>query len=233
MPKRVVLVVHESDMQEDRVSTWLSTHGYDCDWRTPCLGQSLEPPGPDVAGAVLYGGDQYVNDRLPCLVDEARYAERCMRAEIPLIGLCLGGQIIADVLGARVEAGMDGLCEFGHYRLNVTPEGHALFPRDMYVTQAHFHGFEIPRGAIHLAGTDLFPNQAFSHGDRTFGFQFHPELTGAEFARWQNDDWASAYWGKPGAQTRAEQDEIGKFCLPVQEAWMDRFLTGLFGPVAG
>lgn len=230
MAKRVILIKHEQDPGDDRVSDWLAANGYQLDWRAPCLGDTLEEPGEDIAGAVIYGGPQNVCDRLPYIVDEARFAEKCMLRDIPLVGLCLGGQIVADALGAWVGPGRNGLHEFGYYKLSPTEAGRALFPDEMHVTEAHSHEFDIPAGAVHLASTEHYANQAFSFGDKTFGFQFHPEISGPGFIRWQNADWA--YWDKPGAQTRTEQEAIAPICVPVQDAWMDTFLMDLFGPAA-
>ena len=74
------------------------------------------------------------------------------------------------------------------------------------MTQAHFHTFAIPEGTVHLATSPLFPNQAFRYGDRTHGFHLHPEVTIKGFRRLQANDRAAH--GKPGTQSRAEQDAL-------------------------
>ena len=78
-----------------------------------------------------------------------------------------------------------------------------------------------------VASSALFAHQAFQYGATTFGFQFHAEVTPAGFRRWQQSDWA--YYGKPGAQTRAQQDAAMARHDPAQHQWFMGFLDRLFG----
>jgi hypothetical protein len=84
-----------------------------------------------------------------------------------------------------------------------------------------------PPGATRLAGSALFPNQAFRPGERVYGLQFHPEVTIEGFRRWQ--DAPRAAWGKPGAQDRAEQTALMHEHDAAQAAWFIDFLSRLFG----
>jgi GMP synthase (glutamine-hydrolysing) len=95
------------------------------------------------------------------------------------------------------------------------------------MTQSHFHTFAIPEGAVHLASSPMYPNQAFRLGDKTYGFQFHPEVTIEGFRRWQSTPWAA--YGKPGAQTKAEQDALMLAADARQADWFYGFLRKLFG----
>ena len=105
-----------------------------------------------------------------------------------------------------------GLHEFGYYELQPTEAGRSVFPGALHVTQAHFHTFDIPAGAEHLATSALYPNQAFRYGDKTYAFQVHSEVTIEGFRRWQAAPWAA--YGKPGAQSREEQDRLMKTFFP-------------------
>jgi GMP synthase (glutamine-hydrolysing) len=150
-----------------------------------------------------------------------------MAAGIPLLGLCQGAQQIARVLGAEVGPYDQPVHEFGYYPISPTPEGRDFLPETLKMTQAHFHTFAIPEGAVHLASSPMYPNQAFRYGDSTYGFQFHPECTIEGFRRWQANAWAP--YGKPGVQTRAEQDALMLEADARQADWFYGFLRKLFG----
>ena len=129
-----------------------------------------------------------------------------------------------------VEAAL-GLSLFlrdGAGRLEPTEAGRAHFPASLVVSQSHYHEFQIPETAQHLARSEMYENQAFSYGDKVFGFQFHPEVTRRGFRRWQDHD--TAPYDKPGVQTRDEQDRLSEEHDPAQAAWFRAFLDELFGP---
>lgn len=230
MVRRVVLIEHGHRPADDRVARWLGARGYALDWRFPFAGDALDAePGEDVAGTVIYGGPYEVAEtaKHPFLAEEARWIERAMARDLPVVGLCQGGQQIAHILGAAVGPLPGVPHEFGYYPVFATPEGRDLMPETLVVAQAHFHGFDLPAGAVLLARGETFPNQAFRHGARTFAFQFHSEVTRAGFRRWQEAPWAP--WGKPGVQTRDAQDALAARFDAAQDAWFTGFLDGLFG----
>jgi len=229
MSRRIVLVKHHNDPNDDRVSAHLAARGYQLDWRFPYAGDRLPEADGGVAGTVLYGGGWGVPDieRHPFLADEARWIERCMAKELPVLGLCLGAQVMAHALGAKVGPHPDGLQEFGFYELEPTEQGRAEIPAGLHLVQMHYHTFELPAGAERLASSRLFANQAMRANARTYGFQGHPERTLPGFRRWQQKAWAP--WGKPGVQTREEQDRLGEQHDPAVHRWFTGFLDRLFG----
>ncbi len=111
----------------------------------------------------------------------------------------------------------------------LTGAGKAFFPTELHVCESHYHEFAIPDGAELLASSDVFPHQAMRYGETTFGFQFHAEVTRAGFRHWQNLDWAA--YGKPGAQTREQQDRLGARHDAAQHDWFMDFLDRLFGGI--
>jgi GMP synthase (glutamine-hydrolysing) len=232
MSRKIVLVRHGDDPPDDRVVTFAVKNGFEPVFSRPFKGDKLGPPGPDVAGSVIYGGpfNVFEEDRHPFLNDEADWIRACIAQGIPLLGLCQGGQQIARVLGAEVGPYPEPVHEFGYYPISPTPEGREFLPETLHMTQAHFHTFAIPEGAVHLASSPLFPNQAFRYGDRTYGFQFHPECTIEGFRRWQSGAWAP--YGKPGVQDKAEQDALMAEHDARQADWFYGFLRKLFGPPA-
>jgi GMP synthase (glutamine-hydrolysing) len=232
MSRKIVLVRHGDDPPDDRVVTFAVQNGFDPVFVRPFKGDKLPAPWPDVAGSVVYGGpfNVFEEDKHPFLHDEAGWIRACMAQEIPLLGICQGAQQIARVLEAEVGPYKKPVHEFGYYPISPTPEGLDFLPETIHMTQAHFHTFAIPEGAVHLATSPLYPNQAFRYGARTYGFQFHPECTIEGFRRWQSTPWAA--YGKPGAQSKAEQDALMLKADAGQADWFYGFLRKLFGSAA-
>ncbi len=104
----------------------------------------------------------------------------------PLLGVCLGAQMLARHLGHRVYRHPEGKVEIGYYPIVPTEAGEALcaapFPTHVY--QWHREGFDLPRGATLLAAGSDFEAQAFRYGPAAYGLQFHPEVTYAMMCRW-------------------------------------------------
>jgi len=132
---------------------------------------------------VVMGGPMniYEHDAYPWLVAEKDLFRACIAAGRPVLGICLGAQLIADVLGGEVTRAPYE--EIGWYPVELTEQGRGLpvfsgFP-DRF-TALHWHGdmFSIPAGAVHVASSAACPNQAFSYdGGRVVGLQFHLEET--------------------------------------------------------
>jgi GMP synthase (glutamine-hydrolysing) len=145
-------------------------------------GETLAEPIAHFSHLVVLGGaiSAYEADLYPFLYDEFRLIEQAIAQEIPIVGICLGSQILAQVLGARVyrgEAGREvGWCEV---QLNEAAKADVLlrsFPESFRVFQSHQDTFELPQGAVRLASSDRYPNQAFRYGDRIWALQFHLEI---------------------------------------------------------
>jgi GMP synthase (glutamine-hydrolysing) len=226
--ERVILVRHEDDPEDDRVTAWLARNGVASEVVRPYRGEALPEVDGSVLGSVVYGGkfNVFEEDKHPFLHDENRWVEGCLKAEVPLLGICQGAQTMAHVMGAKCGPLEPEVHEFGYYEVMPTEAGRDVFPDGLHVVQAHFHGFEIPAGAERLASSAAFPNQAMRAGRNAWAFQFHAEVTEPGFRRWQNAPWAK--FGAPGAQTRAQQDDL----LPKHDramgAWFDGFLDQLF-----
>jgi GMP synthase (glutamine-hydrolysing) len=227
---RVVLIRHGDEPDDDRVVSYFRFHGIEPEIRKPFKGEALGEVDPGVIGSVLYGGpfNVFEEDRHPFLHDENRWIEQCMARDVPLLGICQGGQSIAHVLGAAVGPRPGEPHEFGYYEIRATERGRDYFPERLVVAESHFHEFQLPGGADLLAGSEAFAQQAFRYGTRTFAFQFHAEQTPAGFRRWQMRDGAA--YGRPGAQTRAQQDALMAEHDHRQHGWFMSFLDRLFGP---
>ena len=146
----------------------------------------FDEPDPGRYDAVIvYGGymSAYDDSSHPWLVDELRFIERCAKAGTPLLGICLGSQLFARMLGARVFR--TPVPEFGFAPLRPTPEGaahHAFGPlcagRDCFTgLERHEDAWDLPAGAVRLAAGNHWDNQAFAYGERMLAIQFHLEFT--------------------------------------------------------
>lgn len=136
---------------------------------------------------VVLGGPigVYETDSYPFLVDERNAIAARLSAGKATLGVCLGAQLIATALGAKVRP--TGGKEIGYGPLTLTGEGRqsVLGPLDG-VPVLHWHGdeFAIPEGAARLAETPGFPNQAFSLGENVLGLQFHIEADSSRIEQW-------------------------------------------------
>jgi GMP synthase (glutamine-hydrolysing) len=140
-------------------------------------------------GLIVLGGPMCVDqtDGHPHLLTEVAAIKQAMERHMPVLGICLGAQLIATALGAHV--GKNPTKEIGWYDVTPTEAGQAdplfgCFDGTEKIFQWHGDTFEIPHGAIALASSPECANQAFRFGERTYGLQFHLEVDEPLIQRW-------------------------------------------------
>lgn len=153
-----------------------------------------EAPLPDLDpydAFIILGGPQYAGDDdiLPYLVREKVLIRRAVAQDIPFLGVCLGGQLLAHALGAQVHR--NAQVEIGFYEVQLTQEGKndPLFqglPGYPQVFHWHADTFEVPDGGVLLATGENAIRQAFRYGRRAYGLQYHIELTPEMFDTWMH-----------------------------------------------
>jgi GMP synthase (glutamine-hydrolysing) len=129
----------------------------------------------------------YEENNYPWLTNELRLIERRLAAKKPILGVCLGAQLMARALGSKVYP--NSAKEIGWSPLRLTLEGERSCLKDLAGCNyqvLHWHGdtFDLPSGAQCLASTAITKNQAFSYGETALGLQFHLEIDGADIERW-------------------------------------------------
>lgn len=140
-------------------------------------------------GLVVMGGPMSANDPLPGLKGELGVIEEALKTGKPILGICLGSQLIARALGARVYRNRE--LEIGWAPVHLTDAGQSdpLFQgMKSPETFFHWHGdtFDLPPGAEWLAWSEKTRHQAYRYGRNVYGIQFHPEVTAAMIEEWSN-----------------------------------------------
>jgi GMP synthase (glutamine-hydrolysing) len=182
---------------------------------------------------VVLGGPigAYEEEPYAFLRDELRAIETRLRAGKPVLGICLGSQLMALALGARVYPGTGK--EIGWSKLTLTEAGRrsCLGPLGDGTPVLHWHGdtFDLPKGATHLASTERYRHQAFAWEHHGLALQFHVEVAAAGLERWYIGH-ACEIAATPGLSVpvlRAEAERWAPALAPVAAQCVDAWLDGL------
>lgn len=209
----------------------LSGRGATIEYVRPCNDEPLPERLSDWDAAVILGGPMAVyDDNISWMAGELELVAAAIVDDLPLLGICLGSQIVAAAAGARVYAGTEREAGWSSVELSAAAETDPLFsglPRQLPVFQLHGDSFDLPDGAVHLAGSPAYNNQAFRIGTHVYGLQFHVELTpdlGRTWARVYQDYIAGA-----GVDADGMLDDLEARCLTLQPSVnaICHWLTGL------
>jgi GMP synthase (glutamine-hydrolysing) len=220
----VLIVLHQETSTPGRVGNALKLLGHPLDIRRPRFGDPLPETLDDHAGAVIFGGPMSANDPDDYVRREIDWISVPLREDRPFLGICLGAQMLAVQLGARVAPHPEGRAQIGYYPVRPTAAGRAICPGwPDHVYHWHREGFELPVGSELLAeGTD-FPVEAFRTGN-SFGFQFHPDVTYAMMHRWTTR--GHARFELPGARPCHEHFAARAVHDVCERAWLKQLLDG-------
>jgi GMP synthase (glutamine-hydrolysing) len=216
-----------SDALEGAALAWQYVRIYD--------GHPVPADMKGAGGLIVMGGPMgvYQTERYPFLKDEMTLIQDAVKQGRPVLGICLGAQIVAAALGAKVEKNPRGK-EIGWYpvKLEAAAKDDRIFKGIVEtITPFHWHGdfFELPPGATSLATSDQTPCQAFRHGTSVYGLQFHIEVTresveqmSAAFARELEREKISAaemiarYTDHEAALTQLSETIFSRWASPIQ-----------------
>ena len=222
--KTILAVVHQGHSRTGRVGALLEQRGYNVERCCPSVGDALPEDLSAYSGIVVYGGPMSANDDAtqPGIKAELDWLPKVLDSDVPYLGLCLGAQLVARVLGAKVDVHPEGLAEIGYVKIEPVFAQCRVFPSSMTVYQWHREGFDLPSGATLLAKGDCFPNQAFRYGNNVFGLQFHPEVTLEMKHIWTEK--AAERLKLPGAMPREQHIDLHPVHDPHLGDWTGRFL---------
>lgn len=153
--------------------------------RTPDAQPTLEKYN----GLIVLGGHMgvYEADKYTHIKVEMQLIEQALKKNVPILGICLGAQLLAHVLGADVRKSPEK--EIGWYDVHLTEAGStdallSHFKKKEKVLQMHGDTFDVPKGSTHLAYSEICAGQAFRYGAKAYGLQFHLEVDQAMIQRW-------------------------------------------------
>jgi GMP synthase (glutamine-hydrolysing) len=232
--KRITVIQHES---YEALGTWgpiLREQGKRIRFinfeRTPEADPSIDR----YDAIVLLGGYMgvYEVDKYAHLNVELKLIEEALKRELPILGICLGSQILASVLGATVRQHTER--EMGWYDVELTDAGAAdpvigHFGRTEKLFQSHGDIFEVPKSAVHLARSAICEGQAFRYGKNAYGLQFHLEVNRTIIDDWlkmpENQEIFSGSAGKFSPERiSADTDRYLKASMDLSEETFHRFL---------
>lgn len=186
---RALVLQHIAVEGPGSLAPLLRTRGWDLDTVALYAGDRVPAQPRAYQAIIVMGGPMgvYDEDTYPFLRAEHEFLQQAIAQEVPLLGICLGAQLLARALGARVYR--NARREIGWYTVDLTPAGRAdaLFAdvgSPLRVFEWHSDAFDLPAGATHLAWSADCAHQAFRYGDRTYGILFHLELLPEMIRAW-------------------------------------------------
>jgi GMP synthase (glutamine-hydrolysing) len=225
MSRKILVILHQEHSTPGRIGRLLKAAGAELDIRRHALDEPLPETLVEHDGVAVFGGPMSANDECEWIQRQTTWLEKPLREDKPLLAICLGAQMLARTLGARVFTYPDQRAEIGYTPIRPCASADRLcaapFPRQVY--QWHRDGFDLPAGAELLAeGGEIFPIQAYRYGALAVALQFHPEVTYHMMCRWTVR--GAERLSLPGAQPRESHLDGWYRHDRAVETWLRDFL---------
>ena len=228
MKPQIVVLQHTDGTTPGNVIQWLKSRNLPFFHVRLQKGEPLPDPS-DISALILCGGGVHVDQesQFPWLRPEKHLIEKVISQGTRIVGLCLGGQLCAQVLGARVGPHHRGW-EIGWHDVALTQAALAGFElkKTLKFSQYHRYIFDLPSEATSLASNSWWDVQAFSWKNQILGFQFHPERDAAGNAGIANEKELPT---EGQVQTREQVLALGDLHLPASTQWFHGVLDGFLG----
>jgi GMP synthase-like glutamine amidotransferase len=230
--KPVAIFRHTATEGPGYFATYLDAHRIPWQLVKIDAGEPVPSAPRDYSGLVFMGGPMSVNDDLPWIPEVLSLVNSAVQADIPVLGHCLGGQLIAKALGASVGRNPVKEIGWGRVTIEANAEARKWFGETREFLSFHWHGetFAIPPGATRLAASPYCANQMFALG-RHFGMQCHVEMTPALIRTWCRGWKEERVGAGPSVQTPKEmQQELEarvRDLNAVADRVYDRWIEGL------
>lgn len=220
----IYIIQHSEVTKPGTTILWLEKNKLP--FRVVRAGEEPLPSVEQVEALIICGGGMNVDqeDRFPWLREEKKLIRDCISSNKKVLGLCLGGQLIADVLGARVEK--HSTWELGWQNVDLSPATDIEVPQageKFRVFQWHGYSFDTPKGATKIASSAVCEHQAFVFNKGlVIGTQFHPEMTSEMIFDWIKDE--EKLMTGPHCQTEKEIVSEIQMRLPSLTKWYHQLL---------
>lgn len=181
-------------------------------------------------GVIVMGGSQSANDRE--MADEIHFIQQALDAKTPLLGICLGAQLIAKALGTYVYRNREKEIGWAPVYLTRAAEGDPVLgglPSPSTFFHWHSETFMLPPGAVSLAYSDKCRQQAFRFRDKTYGIQFHPEITPEMIVDWSAQSVNCADTDTLDAPLNPHAADSSPLAWQILEGWLNTFPFGIRG----
>ena len=225
----VLALVHGRQCRSGVFGEAVRDRGHELDEWSLAWGDPPPRPLDDYGAVLVFGGSMHADqdDRHPWLREETLFLRRLLDSRTPVLGVCLGAQLLARA--AHAPVGPTREPEIGWYEVELTPEAAddpvlSRLPSRFEAFQWHFYTYGVPAGAVELARSAIC-TQAFRLGESAWGIQFHAEVTSEQVAHWLAEDDAAGR--DVEAIARATKERIGRWNE------LGRVLCGAFLEVAG
>jgi GMP synthase (glutamine-hydrolysing) len=240
--KRAIVLQHAPTEGPERVATLLAARDVACEVRALFAGDPVPAEVAPDQLVVVMGGPMGVADtaEYPFLAREIAFLRELIARDLPVLGICLGSQLLAAAAGARVypntrpgptgapePAREVGWAPVDFIGVETEPALAGLRAREVML---HWHGdtYDLPPGAVHLASTPVCRHQAYRLGRRQFGLQFHPEVEASTIARWvqEDADYVRGACGPDGAaRILADTERLHGGARPIGDRLLNNILA--------
>lgn len=188
----IVIIKHVDIEGPGSIEEFFSNTAWDLKTVNLNSGGLLPDEFDDIEAIISLGGPMnvYEVDKYPFLKDEDEFLKKAVKQKVPILGICLGAQLLAKACGAKIRKATQK--EVGWHKVSLTQEGKidqllTHSPLYLNVFQWHEDTFDIPESAVLLAESAVCKNQLFRFGPNAYGMQFHIEVTPAMVELWVNE----------------------------------------------